>query len=410
MHNIIAFFESTVIKDMHTYYITTTIDITSPKIGRPTGNKSMKIFNKVTGTIALALGCVAIAQADTIRATSGLGPTHVLATEVYPELFRKLGEFTEGRWDGRDTPSGLVALNEMNAGLRDGVTQLGAVILPYFAADFPESSMPLELAVLGTDNRAISAATTEYIVTCAECVSEFTESGQVFLGMDATTPYNFLSTKPIRTAANVKGLRIRSGGPLFARIIESLGGVPVQMPASELFEGLSQGVIDATFSSTPDLINSRLMDAVGYVTEIETGVFNGAAVVNASGLLWMGMTEEDRASLARAAQYAVVTGLDGWRSTEAQAKEQGADQVVEFITPDATLKSAVDDFLTAHLETVAQTLTERGVSDATAKVARYQELLAKWEGLVSTVETPEALAELRYEKIWSQIDYADVGL
>lgn len=369
----------------------------------------MKIFKSITASIALTVGVSAMAQADTIRATSGLGPTHVLATEVYPKLFEKFGEFTDGRWDGQDTPSGLVALNEMNAGLRDGVTQLGAVILPYFAADFPESTLPLELAVLGTDNMAISAAVTEYIVTCAECIAEFTANGQVFLGMDATTPYNFLSTKPIRSAADVQGLRIRTGGPLFARIVESLGGVPVQMAASELFEGLSQGVVDATFSSTPDLINARLLDAVDYVTEIETGVFNGAAVVNASGLLWVGMTEEDRASLAHAAQYAIVTGLDGWRASEKVGKEQGATKGLEFISPDASLTAAIDRFMQAHLETVAQTLTERGVSDAAAKVARYQELLTKWEGLVTTVDTPEALAELRYVQIWAPLDYAAFG-
>lgn len=340
----------------------------------------MNAVKTLASAIALTTGLALTAQADTIRATSGLGPTHVLATEVYPTMFEKLGEFTGGAWDGNDTSSGLVALNEMNAGLRDGVTELGAVILPYFAADFPESTLPMELAVLGSDNRAVSAAVTEYVVTCAECMAEFIANGQIFLGMDTTTTYNFLSTKPIRTLADIQGLRIRTGGPIFARLVEALGAVPVQMPASELFEGLSQGVLDATFSSSADLINARLVDAVTSVSEVETGVFNGAAVVNASQLLWLRMTEEERSALARAAQYGIVVGLEGWRTNAAQGEEEGESKGIEFIAPDESLTAAIGTFVADHMATVAATLTERGVKDAEAKIERYRELLAKWKG------------------------------
>lgn len=48
------------------------------------------------------------ATAETIRATSGFGPSHVLATDTYPTFFAKLREFTGGRWDGQDTPSTIL--------------------------------------------------------------------------------------------------------------------------------------------------------------------------------------------------------------------------------------------------------------------------------------------------------------
>lgn len=110
---------------------------------------------------------------DTIRATSSFGPSHVLATDGYPALFKKLSELTDGRWTGNDTPSDLLAPNEMNT-----------------------------------------------------------------------------------------GLRIRSVGALFTRFVESMGAEPVQMPASELFEALNSGVIDATYSSVGDLKNAQFYDVV----------------------------------------------------------------------------------------------------------------------------------------------------
>lgn len=370
----------------------------------------MNVVKTLASAFALTASLVLTAQADTIRATSGFGPSHVLATDVYPKLFEKLSEFTNGEWDGVDTSSGLLSAGEMNAGLRDGITEMGAMILPYFAADYPESTLPMELAVLGKDNRAIAAAVTEYIVNCPDCLAEFTTNGQIYLGMDSTTSYNFLSTKPIRTLEDVQGVRIRTGGPIFARLVESLGGVPVQMPASELFEGLSQGVLDATFSSTPDLINARLVDVATHVTEIETGVFNGAAVVNASTLLWTRMSEDERAALVRAAQYALSADASAWLRNEAAGKEQGVAMGIEFIAPDATLQAAIEGFTTEHLKTVADTLAERGVTDADAKVAKYQELVAKWETLVADVDSEEELAELRYREIWADVDLSTFGL
>lgn len=369
----------------------------------------MKYSTFAAAAAVAILSTTATLHADEIRATSSFGPKHVLATDGYPALFAKLSELTDGRWTGNDTPSGLLAPNEMNTGLRDGVSEMGPIILPYFAADYPESGLVGELSILGTDNRAISSAVTEYLATCDECIAEFAANGQVFLGSDATTNYQFLSTKPIRTVDDMAGVRIRTAGSVFTRFVEFLGGEPVQMPSSELFEGLSSGVIDATYSSTADLQNAQLFDVVKTVTLIDQGVFNAAAMTNASQMLWGRMSVEDRQALAHASQYAQTIGVQSWITKSESAIETGKAQGIEFIIPDQALVDKAAEFRAMHLAGVAGTLTERGVTDAEAKIARYRELLTKWEGLVADVNTPEELAELRYQEIWSKVDYATYG-
>lgn len=366
-------------------------------------------FTAFAAAAAFAVAAASIGAADEIRATSSFGPKHVLATDGYPALFAKLSELTDGRWSGNDTPSGLLAPNEMNSGLRDGISEMGPIILPYFAADYPESGLVGELSVLGVDNRAISSAVTEYLATCDACIAEFAANGQIFLGSDATTNYQFLSTKPIRSVDDMAGVRIRTAGSVFTRFVEFLGGEPVQMPSSELFEGLSSGVIDATYSSAADLQNAQLYDVVKSVTLIDQGVFNAAAMTNVSMLLWNRMSVEDREALAHAAQYAQTIGVQSWLTKTDNATAKGAEKGIEFITPDQALQDKAAEFRELHLASVADTLTERGVVDAAAKIARYQDLLAKWEGLVSEVDTAEELAELRYQEIWSKIDYASYG-
>ena len=357
----------------------------------------------LAGAMALAAG---LADAGTIRATSAFGPAHPAAVYVYPEIDARLREFTDGDWSLRDTPAGLVAPNEMSTGLRDGVTEFGMLLMPYFPAQFPEAALPSELSTLGTGNLVISSAVTEYIATCAECQAEFARNGQVYLGSDATPPYNLLTVKPVRSAEDLKGLRIRTGAPLYARFVATMGGEATQIPSSELFESLSQGVIDGTFSGNHEIIANRLGDIVKYVTEIEEGVFNGSASGTASALLWNRMNAEERAALARATQYGIAKGLVGFNTDAEKARTVPG---IEFIAMDPTLAAAKDAYNAEHMAQAAAILTGRGVTDAEAKIARYAALVEKWQGLVTPGMSYEDLAQLRYDEIFARLDMAAYG-
>ena len=142
------------------------------------------------------------------------------------------------------------------------------------------------------------------------------------------------------------------------------------------------------------------------MTEIEEGVFNGAAAGGVGGLLWMRMSEEDRQALARATQYGIAKGLVGFLEDAEKAR---AVEGIEFIAPDDTLLAAKEAYNEERLAAAADILTERGVEDAQAKIDRYKALIEKWEGLVSTDMSYEDLAELRYEEIFSKIDLNNYG-
>jgi TRAP-type transport system periplasmic protein len=374
----------------------------------------MKMQSKLLSLAGAAAASVLVlaapaVQAETIRAVSGFGPAHVLATTAYPKMSEKLQEYTRGKWKIRDTPSGLLSIGEMNDGLKNGVADMGTIILPYFAADYPESALVAELSIIGNDNRAIASAVTEYISTCNECLAEFRKNGQIYTGSDATTPYELLTTKAVRTTDDLKGLRIRTAGSVFTRFVSELGGIAVQMPSSEIFEGLNSGVIGGTYSSAPDLKNARLYDVVKYVTNIHQGTFNASAFPNVSVKLWSKMDNNERQALVHAAQYAQVAGIYGWRNTLDEVLVEGKKSGIEFIEPDDSLKAAAAKFREAHLSTVAQTLTDRGVTNAQDKVDRYIELITKWHELVANVKTEDELAELRYQEIWARRDLSTYG-
>jgi TRAP-type C4-dicarboxylate transport system substrate-binding protein len=244
------------------------------------------------------------------------------------------------------------------------------------------------------------------VATCAECQAEFAANGQVYLGSDATPIYNLLTVRPVRSVADLAGMRIRTGAPLYAAFVEELGGEAAQIPSSELFESLSQGVIDGTFSANHEIIANRLGDVIEYVTEIEEGFFNSAASTTASRLLWDRMGPEERAALARASQHGLAVGLFGFNADAEKAREI---EGIEFIPMDETLAEAKAAFNEKHLAAAAAILEERGVTDAQAKIDRYAALIEKWEGLIPEGISAEELGELRYEEIFSKLDMGAYG-
>ena len=364
--------------------------------------------NKLAIGVALAatLSAASVAAADTIRATSGFGPDHPLAVSIYPELGARLAEFTNGAWDLEDTPSGLVAPNEMNAALRDGVTDFGALVLPYFSAEFAEASLPSELSIIGKSSLAISSAVTEYVATCAECQAEFARNGEVYLGSDATPPYNLLTVEPIRGIADLAGVRIRTGAPIFAAFVKEQRGVVVQFPSSELADKLSRGAVAGSFSGDQEIIANRLEGLVRYVTEIELGVYNGTAATTASRKLWERMAPGERAALARASQYGLAKGVGEFI---AEAEAARAIEGIELIEMDESLKEAKRGFVDRQLANAARILESRGVTDAQAKIYRYVMLVGKWEALISPDMTAEELGQLRYDEIFKKLDMATYG-
>lgn len=82
---------------------------------------------------------------------------------------------------------------------------------------------------------------------------------------------------------------------------------------------------------------------------------------------------------------------------------------IEFIQMDESLTAAKSAYNAQHLSTAAETLTERGVKDAQAKIERYTALVEKWEGLIVPDMTYEDMAELRYSEIFAPLDLGTYG-
>ncbi|MBY7899882.1 TRAP transporter substrate-binding protein [Vibrio fluvialis] len=69
--------------------------------------------------------------------------------------------------------------------------------------------------------------------------------GVHFIGASTTGVESLVSKKPLDGVADMKGLKLRAPEGLVQQVFAAAGATPVNLPGSEVFTGLSKGVIDA---------------------------------------------------------------------------------------------------------------------------------------------------------------------
>ena len=91
--------------------------------------------------------------------------------------------------------------------------------------------------------------------------------GVEILSLGASGFRVFLSKKPIHTADDVRGLRLRVPEiPTWVEMAKALGANPTPIPAGEIYTALQTGVVDAFESPADYIMSSRNFEVAGFVT------------------------------------------------------------------------------------------------------------------------------------------------
>jgi TRAP-type C4-dicarboxylate transport system substrate-binding protein len=92
-------------------------------------------------------------------------------------------------------------------------------------------------------------------------------------GMPCTFEYLWTVGRPILRPDDVRGLRIRVAGEIEGETVKALGGAPVFMGSSEVFEALERGTIDGLMSYLGTIVSRDLQEIVRYGTRAHFGAY-----------------------------------------------------------------------------------------------------------------------------------------
>ena len=138
----------------------------------------------------------------------------------------------------------------------------------------------------------------------------------------------YTATKPIKSLADVKGMKIRvQQSDLFVAMVEALGANPTPMPFGEVYTALKTGIVDAAENNFPSYESSRHFEAAKYYTLTEHSM--APEVLVFSKVIWDTLTPEDQAMMRKAAKDSVPYMRELWdereAASEATVKAGGAE-------------------------------------------------------------------------------------
>lgn len=198
----------------------------------------------IAGTIASLLSTTAYAADFTFKIQSS-DPSGDKNFQVQQAWADRIETMSAGRIDIDLLPVGSIVkhtetLGAIKMGIIDGhITATG-----YFSGKDPAFGLIGNMVGAWSDTTQLL----QYINYGGgyELMTElYAPYGVKFVGGSTTGVESFVSKVPLNSVADLKGLKLRAPEGLVQQVFAAAGASPVNLPGSEVFTGLSKGVIDA---------------------------------------------------------------------------------------------------------------------------------------------------------------------
>jgi tripartite ATP-independent transporter DctP family solute receptor len=143
--------------------------------------------------------------------------------------------------------------------------------------------------------------------------------GLTFCDSGARSIYN--SVRPVRSLADMKGLRIRvQQSSLMSDMMKALGADPVELPYGQVSTGLSTRLIDGAENNWPSYVTTGHYKLAPYYTLTEHSMSPEVLVMSLPA--WESLSGEDRDIFLEAAAKSNIFMRSLWTSLEERSRQQ----------------------------------------------------------------------------------------
>jgi tripartite ATP-independent transporter DctP family solute receptor len=148
--------------------------------------------------------------------------------------------------------------------------------------------------------------------------------------MDAGARSFYDTKRPIKTIADLKGLKIRViGNPIFVDMANALGANGVAMGYDQVFSALQTGVIDGAENNPPSFVFDNHYQVAKYYTLTQHLIVPEMLVFSRAS--WDQLSADDQALIKKFSRETQLDARELWNKTEAEAMQRMKTAGIEII-------------------------------------------------------------------------------
>ena len=334
------------------------------------------ITTRKIALVALVGAAFAVpAQAQTtLTFSSWVPPTHHL-TLWQQNWAAELEKATGGRLKTQSLPKAPAAPPGTFDAVRDGLMDFSYVTASYTPA---RHILPLmaELPGAGATAEINSVAFSRIHWKHFHKLGEY--NGVKLLAVFTHGPGQMFTKKPVKTLADFKNMKIRTGGGISEAVITALGGSPFFKPAPESYELLNSGVADGVFFPFESIVSFKLDKVIGQATVFPGGLYSSAFGFFMNQDKWNKLSKQDQDIIEKmSGEAAARSNGKSWDTADKVGLDALKGAGANIVTADAAMQ--------AQARTLSAPIIDKWLKDASPKLPNAKAVLDEFHAELKKV-------------------------
>ena len=323
-----------------------------------------------TLSIAILLGTAAVsvpASAEELSVATFVPPQHHSNSIMFKWFGEELDKRSGGSLTMKLYPAGQLGAGPVQQYKRvvEGVADIVFGVAAYTPSIFPKTMLVIPP---GKSNNSAEATERLLAVFDTHLASEYKDVKM--LGITTAAGIGISATKDVSTMDGLKGAKIVPYAALTSPIIEAMGAVPVQMPVTEMYTGLSTGTIDGTYATYNNMTPPwNFWDISKFFVE-NVPVQHAVIFVLMNKERYEGLSADHKAIIDElAGEPLSMKGAESFDGADAKSlsmMEATSDKGYERVRVSDEERAKMDAAVAEGLKVIYADYAERGIDDAEA--------------------------------------------
>jgi len=332
------------------------------------------------------------AGAKEMMFSSYLPPKHLVNAYGIEPMFKEFGP--EVPWKlvtGGQLFSAQNTLKGIGNRTADGG---GPIVLTYTRAELKHTNIMADLMMLGRDEFSMTGAVLEAILKdCAECKEDYARNNVVLMSAYGVGGYALLCNKQVTNAAEAKGKKIRTTGPM-GRWARALGGTPVNMTSGEMVEAVQRGQVDCIMGPVAWLKAYSMEDSIKYIWNYSLGSLSGVSLFTLNKAAWNEHSDAQKKKIFAAQAAGVArTMVIGYAGDDERSRKIAKQKNITISEGGDDVRKIWTEHKAKEVDVTIQNAEKLGIKNGRQLVENFQKSLAKWEGIIDQSGLRKAIAE-----------------